>query len=144
MDVRWWHEHRRFGVAAANDAGFFGADTVALDSEAVTTDGDLVYASADRLYVATSRWGSWFMPRSTDEVTTSIHAFDTTTSGATRYAASGTVAGYLLGENYRHLYDAIRPFELLIYAVVLLGIVYVIYPPGHALPANGPGLPANW
>jgi len=24
------------------------------------------------------------------------------------------------------------------------GIVYVIYPPGHALPANVPGLPANW
>ncbi len=30
----------------------------ATDSDAVTTDGDLVYASADRLYVATSRWGT--------------------------------------------------------------------------------------
>ncbi len=30
----------------------------ATDSTAVTTDGDLVYASEDRLYVATSRWGT--------------------------------------------------------------------------------------
>ena len=30
----------------------------ATDSDAVTTDGDLVYASPDRLYVATSRWGT--------------------------------------------------------------------------------------
>jgi hypothetical protein len=37
------------------------------------------------------------------------------------------LGGYLLGENYRHLYDAIRPFELLIYALVLIGIAYVIY-----------------
>ncbi len=35
-----------------------GRDLGAVDSDAVTTDGDLVYASADRLYVATSRWGT--------------------------------------------------------------------------------------
>ena len=35
-----------------------GDGLAATDSTAVTTDGDLVYASADRLYVATSRWGT--------------------------------------------------------------------------------------
>ncbi|MEO6203788.1 MAG: beta-propeller domain-containing protein, partial [Mycobacteriales bacterium] len=30
----------------------------ATDSDAITTDGDLVYASENRLYVATSRWGT--------------------------------------------------------------------------------------
>ena len=37
------------------------------------------------------------------------------------------LGGYLLGENYRHLYDAVRPFELLIYVLVVIGIAYVIY-----------------
>jgi membrane protein DedA with SNARE-associated domain len=35
--------------------------------------------------------------------------------------------GFLLGENYRGLYDAIRPYELPIYAAVLVGGAYVIY-----------------
>ena len=34
----------------------------ATDSDAVTTDGDLVYASTNRLYVATSRWGTTMSP----------------------------------------------------------------------------------
>ncbi|MDX6273624.1 MAG: hypothetical protein QOJ92_834 [Frankiales bacterium] len=65
-------------------------------STAVIAEGEFVAASTDRLYVATSRWGSWFMPRESDEVSVSIHAFDTSVRGVTRYAASGTVAGYLL------------------------------------------------
>lgn len=69
---------------------------VAEQTAGVIAEGDLVAASAHRLYVATSRWGSWFMPRPTDQVTTSIHAFDTTAPGVTTYVASGTVAGYLL------------------------------------------------
>ena len=35
-----------------------GDDLAATDRTAVTTDGDLVYAASDRLYVATSRWGT--------------------------------------------------------------------------------------
>jgi membrane protein DedA with SNARE-associated domain len=49
------------------------------------------------------------------------------TLGSLPWNAALLLAGYLLGENYRHLYDAIRPFELPIYAVVLLGIAYVVY-----------------
>src|SRR4051812_9049562 len=35
-----------------------GSGLAPTDNDAVTTDGALVYASADRLYVATSRWGT--------------------------------------------------------------------------------------
>lgn len=78
----------------------------ARDSTAVTTDGDLVYASADRLYVATSRWGT-VAPLAGDaalssisaptEVTTELHAFDTTSPSSTSYLGSGSVDGYVLG-----------------------------------------------
>lgn len=84
----------------------------ATDSTAVTTDGDLVYASQDRLYVATSRWGTVGPVRplddtsrpgsapgapNADEVTTEIHAFDTSSDTTTRYVGTGSVPGYVLG-----------------------------------------------
>jgi membrane protein DedA with SNARE-associated domain len=47
--------------------------------------------------------------------------------GSLPWNAALLLAGYLLGENYRHLYDAVRPFELVIYAVVVLAAIYVIY-----------------
>ncbi len=49
------------------------------------------------------------------------------TLGSLPWNAALILAGYLLGENYETLYQAIRPFELIIYAVVLLGGAYVIY-----------------
>jgi uncharacterized secreted protein with C-terminal beta-propeller domain len=79
----------------------------AKDSTAVTTDGDLVYASTDRLYVATGRWGTVgpVMPMlrgtpvrsKTDEVTTELHAFDISSTTKTRYVGSGSVPGFVLG-----------------------------------------------
>lgn len=84
-----------------------------LHSTGVTTDGDLVYASADRLYVATSRWGTVPpavpapavpAPSETpapapapDEVSTELHAFDTSGPDGTSYLGSGSVGGYVLG-----------------------------------------------
>ena len=73
----------------------------AVDTTAVTTDGDLVYASTDRLHVATSRWGT-VGPASTTgptagEVTTQVHAFDTSSAERTRYLGTGSVRGYLPG-----------------------------------------------
>jgi membrane protein DedA with SNARE-associated domain len=47
--------------------------------------------------------------------------------GSLPWNAALVLAGYLLGENYRSLYEALRPFEYPIYAVVLLGGAYVIY-----------------
>jgi uncharacterized secreted protein with C-terminal beta-propeller domain len=80
------------------------------DRTAVTTDGDLVYASADRLYVATSRWGTVApvvslaaagvrgeVRAAPDEVSTELHAFDTSSATATTYVGSGSVPGYLMG-----------------------------------------------
>lgn len=73
----------------------------ARDSTAVTTDGELVYASADRLYVATSRWGTSApaarMPASSEEPTTELHAFDTTADDRTSYLGTGSVRGYVYG-----------------------------------------------
>ena len=86
-----------------------GEGLAATDRTAVTTDGDLVYAAEDRLYVATSRWGTVgpiglmddVRPgRATtpaDEVSTELHAFDTTSDSRTSYVGSGTVPGYVLG-----------------------------------------------
>jgi len=88
---------------------------VATDRTAVTTDGDLVYASADRLYVATSRWGT-VAPMtavdtrgvvSTDEVRTQLHAFDTSSPTTTTYVGSGDVAGYVYGRWALSEYDGV-------------------------------------
>ncbi len=35
--------------------------------------------------------------------------------------------GYLLGANYARLYHAIRPFEYVIYAIVVIGLLFVLY-----------------
>ena len=47
--------------------------------------------------------------------------------GSLPWNAALLLGGYLLGENYRRLYDAIRPYELVIYAIVLAGIAWVIW-----------------
>ncbi len=82
------------------------AGLTAVRSTAVTTDGDLVYASTDRLYVATSRWGTVgpvqpgtrrAIAAAPDDVTTEVHAFDTSSPTSTRYLGSGSVHGYLYG-----------------------------------------------
>jgi hypothetical protein len=68
--------------------------------------GDLVYSSADRLYVATTE-GGWNPPRPMPmagaqaarpaERRTAIHAFDATGRTSTPYLGSGSVSGFLLG-----------------------------------------------
>jgi len=35
-------------------------------------------------------------------------------------------AGWVLGENYEALYEAIRPFEIVIYVVVVLGVAFIL------------------
>ncbi len=107
---RTHHARTPRGVSTLLVTTFRAADGLeATDSTAVTTDGDLVYASADRLYVATGRWGTIGpvepMLRTTgsgrmgvaDEVTTEVHSFDTSSPTTTRYVASGSVPGYVMG-----------------------------------------------
>ena len=92
-------------------------DLQPLDTTAVTTDGELVYASADRLYVATSRWGTSAPAEPVDDssdtatatvaerVTTELHAFDVSSPTRTSYAGSASVDGYVLGRWALSSYD---------------------------------------
>jgi hypothetical protein len=72
----------------------------AVDADALMTSGDTVYASEDRLYVASERWLGSDPSRAEvlDEAATGLHAFDTTRPGETAYAGSGEVPGYLLNQ----------------------------------------------
>ena len=72
----------------------------AVDADALMTDGDTVYASEDRLYVASQRWLPSDAPRGEilDESATGLHAFSTEKPGETAYAGSGEVPGYLLNQ----------------------------------------------
>ncbi len=47
--------------------------------------------------------------------------------GSLPWNAALLLGGYLLGENYRSLYDAVRPYEYPIYGVVAIGTIYLIY-----------------
>jgi hypothetical protein len=86
-------------------------DVPTVDTDAVSADGDLVYASSDRLYVATTA-GGWGWPVPIDDGvfsgtvariagpsagTTQLHGFDTSSGTVTEYLASGSVDGWLLG-----------------------------------------------
>ncbi len=64
---------------------------------AISAASDLVYASTDRLVVATQRWNGW-VPDAGDQGTTELHSFDIADAGATRYVASGSVPGFLLNQ----------------------------------------------
>jgi uncharacterized secreted protein with C-terminal beta-propeller domain len=73
--------------------------------QGVVSNGDLVYASTDRLYVATTD-GGWNSPRPVDvrtnspreqEMRTRIHAFNVTGRNDSPYVATGSVPGFLLG-----------------------------------------------
>jgi hypothetical protein len=71
------------------------------DSDAVMTNGDLVYASTTSLYVATQRWfDETAAPtaQQLDRISTRIHRFDISDPLATTYRASGTVPGVLLNQ----------------------------------------------
>ena len=72
----------------------------AVDADALMTGAEIVYASPQRLYVATQRWtpepeGPRDPP---PETSTAIHAFDTSDPGKTSYVGSGEVPGYLLNQ----------------------------------------------
>ncbi|MGI9016810.1 MAG: beta-propeller domain-containing protein [Euzebya sp.] len=67
--------------------------------------GDTVYASTDRLIVATSPWGGWIVPfidvigpPRTEDLVTDLHSFDISEPAATSYVASGSVQGTLIGQ----------------------------------------------
>jgi hypothetical protein len=73
-----------------------------VDSVAVMTDGRIVYASQQSLYVATERWADRPTPERPTQVkegvSTSIHKFDISSPVKTQYRGSGEVSGYLLSQ----------------------------------------------
>jgi uncharacterized secreted protein with C-terminal beta-propeller domain len=68
----------------------------------VMTDGRIVYASPESLYVATERWSDRPDPaKPTEEqsgVQTEIHKFDISSPVKTHYRGSGKVSGFLLSQ----------------------------------------------
>jgi hypothetical protein len=91
---------------------FSGLDTVsvltidmerglpAVDVDALMTDADTVYASENRLFVATERWLGADPSRreAADLSATGLHGFSTGKEGSTTYVGSGEVPGYLLNQ----------------------------------------------
>ena len=74
-----------------------GGDLAALDTDAVVADPGTVYASADRLYIATSQWqAGWQTPDGRPR--TELHAFDITDPSTTTYTGSGAIEGFLLNQ----------------------------------------------
>jgi uncharacterized secreted protein with C-terminal beta-propeller domain len=73
-----------------------------VDSLAVMTDGRIVYASPESLYVATEQWADRPSPdqptQARDGVSTEIHKFDISSPTRTQYRGSGRVSGYLLSQ----------------------------------------------
>jgi uncharacterized secreted protein with C-terminal beta-propeller domain len=73
-----------------------------VDSASVMTDGRIVYASPESLYVATERWSDRPDPDTPNKpesgVRTEIHKFDISSPVKTHYRGTGTVSGYLLSQ----------------------------------------------
>ncbi len=71
-----------------------------IDSDAVVSDGRVVYASRTRLYVATERWDRRLLDGrpAPGGTRTQIHAFDIASPTRTHYRATGSVAGVLLSQ----------------------------------------------
>jgi uncharacterized secreted protein with C-terminal beta-propeller domain len=71
---------------------------------AVIAQGETVYASAERLYVATNVWvppellGDARLEVMEEDYSTALHAFDISSDGPARYLASGSVDGHLLNQ----------------------------------------------
>jgi hypothetical protein len=79
-----------------------GLDPV--DSDAIVTDGRIVYASPESLYVATERWSDRPLPArpmdapAPESVRTAIHKFDISDPAKTQYRGTGEVSGFLLSQ----------------------------------------------
>ncbi|HEY0636343.1 MAG TPA: beta-propeller domain-containing protein, partial [Pseudonocardiaceae bacterium] len=90
-----------------------GADTLGTGSPVtIVADGDVVYGTADSLYVASDagraavlRGGPAGPVPGQDQQRTEIYKFDTSGSGAPRHVASGAVPGSLLNQYSLSEYD---------------------------------------
>ncbi len=70
-----------------------------IDTDAVMSAGETVYASNEALYIATNRWPTYDASgRQEGTQTTEIHKFDTSDGAQTTYTGSGAVQGNLLNQ----------------------------------------------
>ncbi|MFT7599390.1 MAG: hypothetical protein ACI8TP_002321 [Acidimicrobiales bacterium] len=94
----------------ADFAGFGTIAVLTIDGEAglepidalgVVTDGQTIYASTDRLTVATARWPEFTadgQATADSDFATELHNFDITDPKQASYTGSGAVPGYLLSQ----------------------------------------------
>ena len=81
-----------------------GSGLEVVDATGVLATGDMVYASAESLYVATQSWQVWQWGRTgviddrPQDISTEIHKFDISSDQAASYRATGRVPGYLLNQ----------------------------------------------
>ncbi|HSJ19533.1 MAG TPA: beta-propeller domain-containing protein [Nocardioidaceae bacterium] len=85
------HPDESSGFGTVTVVGFTPDDPGARRTTAVTTSSDIVYSSADRLYLATSSFGWWDDGRK-EPPATAVHAF-ALDGPETAYVASGEVPG---------------------------------------------------
>lgn len=97
LDCRKAHHPREFSGFGMLTIAAFGAAGLE-DAAGVMAAGETVYASADGIYVATTRWNDpWLETREGAAPGTAIHAF-ALDGGMVEYAASGRVPGYLINQ----------------------------------------------
>jgi hypothetical protein len=116
-DRRKGHARSRYGplvpcADVRHPVRFSGLDTITIltvdmarglpsvDTDSILADADIVYGSADRLYVASQRWLPPAVTEQADPppVTTEINEFDTSQPDETSYVATGSVKGFLLNQ----------------------------------------------
>ena len=69
------------------------------EATGVLAGGEIVYASPQSLYVATTKWGPWTRePLVATPTTTEVHKFAITDPSTARYEASGKVPGFMLNQ----------------------------------------------
>jgi hypothetical protein len=90
-----------------------GGDLSPRSATGVIADGDTVYASSDRLVVATNRWVDWaalsdrVVREANERYTTDLHAFDITDPDGTQYLGSGSVRGHVLNQWSMSMHEGI-------------------------------------
>lgn len=88
-------------------------DLVPHHATGVIADGDTVYASPERLVVATNRWVDWsalpgrIAAEASERYTTDLHAFDITDPADTQYLGSGSVRGHVLNQWSMSMHDGV-------------------------------------
>jgi hypothetical protein len=93
-----YHPPTFSGLGMLSVLTFNPSDPSATKGTSVMAGGDIVYASATRLYVATNSWGAVKDGTVTPSSSTLIHAFDISDKTNAAYRESGMVRGTVLNQ----------------------------------------------